>query len=132
MIRIGIFFFSYQVVKCSGDDHRALLGFREACLVACAEFSMWTKFCEVDLIEGCKEVLGLSPQVPAPLPRLEAHLSMPIRVHNIGKLKDTQHTFVEGPHFLLSDILIAIPVHIIVTVLNISPSTNLLPLTFKW
>jgi hypothetical protein len=44
-----------QVVKCTLDEHpahfsRKLLGFREGCLMACAEASTWTRFCEVDII----------------------------------------------------------------------------------
>lgn len=44
-----------QVVKSTLDKHpghfsRKLLGFREGCLMACAEASTWTRFCEVDII----------------------------------------------------------------------------------
>lgn len=44
-----------QVVKCTLDEHPGhfsskLLGFRDGCLMACAEASTWTRFCEIDII----------------------------------------------------------------------------------
>ncbi|KAL1137676.1 hypothetical protein AAG570_009372 [Ranatra chinensis] len=121
-----------QIVKITGEEWKKLLGFRESCLVACAEFSMWTKFCEVDMIECSKHItLVQGNMLPKELARLEMHLSQPIRIHNIGKLDMTDHIFVEGPNFLLSDIVIAVSVFIVVETLQCWKS-SVIPLTMKW
>ena len=38
------------VAECPTHYCRKLLGFKDSCLTACSEASVWTKFCEVDLI----------------------------------------------------------------------------------
>jgi len=51
-----------QVIKSTlkvhpGHFSKSLLGFREGCLMACAEASTWTRFCEVDIIGTTKQLL---------------------------------------------------------------------------
>lgn len=47
-----------HIVKMS-PNRRDLLGFRESCLFACSETSIWTKFCEVDIINCTKQLTQL-------------------------------------------------------------------------
>uniref|UniRef100_T1J0J5 Methyltransferase domain-containing protein n=1 Tax=Strigamia maritima TaxID=126957 RepID=T1J0J5_STRMM len=76
----------------SGNDVSAisqkLLGFRGGCLTACAEVSLWTRFCEIDLLITTKQLLSTSSKkfhLPSDLLRLEKHLATPVRTHNIYK-----------------------------------------------
>lgn len=123
-----------QMVKQSGDQWRYLLGFREACLVACAEVSIWTKFCEVDMVLRAKEILKNQRDqkvLPEELARFEAHLNQPIRVHNVRKFSDQSHKYAEGPLFLLTDLILIVPVFILMAKLNLW-SENCIPRTAKW
>lgn len=129
-------------------NDRWLLGFREVCLSACAESSIWTKFCEVDLIASVKLFLvHPTPEIPKDLIRLEYHLLQPVRTHNIGKknfnyAKENgicvesgvvvQHVYVEGADMLLSDLIIFPLVHICCNAYNIENLQQILPLTCKW
>lgn len=73
----------------SPHEHEdGILGFRRGCLQAPNEVSIWTKFCEVDLVKTTKEILKLNSlqEVPVNLVRFENHLRKPIRVHNVFKL----------------------------------------------
>ncbi|BES96508.1 Glutathione S-transferase C-terminal [Nesidiocoris tenuis] len=124
-----------QLIKHSGDRWQHLLGFRGACLVACAEISLWTKFCEVDLISCAKSVLNSCPDASETLPdelaRLEAHLSQPIRVHNVRKFKDHRHKYAEGPLFLITDLILAVPVFILLEKLQLWSEPSI-PLITQW
>ncbi|KAJ8982912.1 hypothetical protein NQ317_004566 [Molorchus minor] len=52
----GLCSVSRELIKQSNDkDIRKLLGFRQASLMSCSENSIWTKFCEVDIIDTTKE-----------------------------------------------------------------------------
>lgn len=68
----------------------ALLGFKGACLLSPSESSIWTKFCEVDIVECVRSVLSnterCSVDMPEALSQFEGHLSQPIRIHNVYKL----------------------------------------------
>ncbi|XP_054706668.1 glutathione S-transferase C-terminal domain-containing protein homolog [Uloborus diversus] len=75
-------------------DHHcgSLLGFRGGCLVACAESSAWTKFCEVQLPNSVQKASSCSKsghvlKIPENLLLLEEHLKRPVRTHNILKRK---------------------------------------------
>jgi hypothetical protein len=89
----------------------ALLGFRGGCLQACAEVSIWTKFCEVDIFNTLMNVIqanyhamctsrntdsnGIAQEleVPVDLLRLESHLSKPVKIFNIQqKVQSKQKT----------------------------------------
>ncbi|CAB3253154.1 unnamed protein product [Arctia plantaginis] len=65
-----------------------LLGFRKSCLQAPNEVSIWTKFCEVDIIKTVKAILQTTilKGVPENLVRFENHLKKPVRVHNVFKV----------------------------------------------
>lgn len=148
-----------QLIKSSGlhDDSRKLLGFREACLMACNESSVWTKFCEIDMVKMIKSFLNEpdvyfaeSRVIPEDLSRFECHLSQPVRIHNVykvaqdqAKLKnkivdvstqtpkehlDLEHSYGEGPYMTLADVILYPVVHIYHEVVGIEG----LPLVHAW
>nr|SVE91760.1 EOG090X0615 [Daphnia sinensis] len=109
------------------------LGFRGNCLQAPAECSLWTSFCEVQMVQST--ILFLAQQqkqdvveIPAVLAKLEEHMKQPIRMHNVvkrcqkdqpqstGQLKQEEiqklagslleHCYVEGPDMTLADLLL--------------------------
>ncbi|XP_040167794.1 glutathione S-transferase C-terminal domain-containing protein homolog [Anopheles arabiensis] len=66
-----------------------LLGFKGNTLVAPADASLWTKFCELDMVRCVEEVLKLGVKdnlLPAEIGQLESHLVQPLKSHNIYKL----------------------------------------------
>ncbi|XP_059057629.1 glutathione S-transferase C-terminal domain-containing protein homolog [Achroia grisella] len=80
---------SYRTNKQSlYEDEVGLLGFRKGCLQAPNEVSIWTKFCEVDLIRTMKELLNTEKvlSVPKNMVRFENHLKTPVRIHNVFKV----------------------------------------------
>lgn len=79
----------YKSVPQNPREHgEGLLGFRKSCLQAPNEASIWTKFCEVDIIKTVKEVFNSSviTEIPKNLVRFENHLKKPVRVHNVYKM----------------------------------------------
>ncbi|XP_028171064.1 glutathione S-transferase C-terminal domain-containing protein homolog [Ostrinia furnacalis] len=80
------------------EHEEGLLGFRKGCLQVPNEASVWTKFCEVDIIKTAKEILAAVNnktnndlteklyEVSKPLVCFESHLSKPVRVHNVYKM----------------------------------------------
>lgn len=70
------------------EHEEGLLGFRKSCLQAPNEVSIWTKFCEVDIIKTVKAILQATSlkEVPENLVRFENHLKKPVKVHNIYKV----------------------------------------------
>lgn len=80
---------NYRALPKSRHEHvQGILGFREGCLQAPNEVSIWTKFCEVDIIRTVLEVLRNDriEEIPKNLVRFENHLNKPVRVHNVYKL----------------------------------------------
>jgi len=133
------------------NDKTMLLGFKDSCLMACSEASVWTKFCEVDLISTLKsldtKVLENS-ELPVNLARFEYHMSQPLRVHNLykyiaSKKFDTVditecdktgmpiHKYADSGYITLADLIIFVCMHIL---LNMFPSqiSKLIPLTVQW
>lgn len=86
------------IIKYSAVEYADLLGFKGSCLLAPSEASVWTKFCEVDIVECTKSMLlrlrqlsdsAASFQLPVQFARFESHMAQPIRMHNIYKLART-------------------------------------------
>ena len=113
--------------KDSSNIASKLLGFRQGCLMAPAEASVWTQFCEVDMPDALRGVLEWHNDtwyIPIALLRFDVHLSLPARIHNVRKraqefslcdsspltnvvdLSDNLHTFAEGPDMVLSDLIL--------------------------
>ena len=134
LIVSGLAAVSRHVIKESDDPAvRKALGFRGNCLQAPAECSIWTSFCEVQMIQSTIIFLLQPPtdvvEIPAALVKFEEHLKQPIRMHNVVKRwqdeevqpatgqprqKEIQklaatwldHTFAEGPDMTLADLLL--------------------------
>ncbi len=79
----------------NNDEMNKLLGFKEGCLQAPAETSIWTKFCEIDFINCTKNVMELTAkhfdgsksfQLFDEFGIFEKHLGLPVRIHNIYKV----------------------------------------------
>lgn len=134
LIVSGLAAVSRHVIKESDDPEvRNALGFRGNCLQAPAECSIWTSFCEVQMIQSTIHFLTQQfmvadiIEIPSTLVKLEEHLKQPIRMHNIvkrlqeeeisakqvpqeeiQKLAATwlEHTYAEGPDMTLADLLL--------------------------
>lgn len=129
-----------------------LLGFKGSCLMACSEASVWTKFCEIDLILTLKSLHTKDmekAELPTSLARFECHMSQPVRLHNLYKytmckkfaalniaIQDEtglpEHTYAEGACVTLSDIIIFVCIHILLNTFSNQAISNLVPLTTKW
>ncbi|KAF7267634.1 hypothetical protein GWI33_019126 [Rhynchophorus ferrugineus] len=145
-----------QICKLSDQESiRNLLGFREACLVACAESSVWTKFCEIDITDTIDELLNNNfinndeCTIPETILKYENHLTQPVRIHNIYKIarnnvqdkslksstprKDLNvpHDFAEGPYISLADVILY-PCYAIVFKYFNSIELSAIPLTKAW
>ncbi|XP_066965950.1 glutathione S-transferase C-terminal domain-containing protein homolog isoform X1 [Macrobrachium rosenbergii] len=72
---------------------KKLLGFRGGCMQACAEVSVWTKFCEIEVVNTLKEVYNGKSVVqgklciPKDILRYENHFQFPPILHNGLKIK---------------------------------------------
>lgn len=127
----GVCSVARQLVKtCNNEQVKDLLGFREACLMACAETSVWTRFCEIDMITMAKNVLSNEFEnngilrIPAEISRFEFHMSEPVKMHNVYKVAREQnsnevintkipvkdlnisHMFSEGLYMTLADVIL--------------------------
>lgn len=146
-----------QIVKSASPEYSMhdwnnLLGFKGSCLMACSEASVWTKFCEIDLILTLKSLdtkdLEKS-ELPISLARFECHMSQPVRLHNLYKYtmckkfaalditrRDKtglpEHTYAEGTCITLSDIIIFVCMHILLNTFSSQMILKLIPLTAKW
>lgn len=146
-----------QIVKDASAEYsmhycRALLGFKGSCLTACSEASVWTKFCEVDLILTLKFLNMKDSEnsvLPASLARFECHMSQPVKLHNlykytmckkfaaldIAKHEETglpEHAYAEGSCLTLADIIIFVCMHILLSTFSSQTISKLIPLTAKW
>ncbi|XP_035992933.1 glutathione S-transferase C-terminal domain-containing protein [Fundulus heteroclitus] len=75
----------------SRKDVRALLGFKETCLKACAEVSKWTRLCELGIPSAVEDHLrhptDPARQLPPAVLALERRLAEPVKVHNDDKIR---------------------------------------------
>ncbi|XP_053663335.1 glutathione S-transferase C-terminal domain-containing protein homolog [Anopheles marshallii] len=71
-------------------ESSGLLGFKGNTLVAPADASLWTKFCEIDMIRCVEDLLTFGAKddciLPFELGQFESHLLQPLKSHNIYKL----------------------------------------------
>lgn len=148
-----------QIIKCNNNKEILnLLGFREACLMACNESSIWTKFCEIDIMDCIKNIIEKPHNhiktnifyVPMDLSRFECHMLQPVKIHNIYKLAREQnknkliksnvpidqlnlnHKYAEGPYMTLSDILLFCNFQVLFKVLDQNILQKHLPLSMVW
>lgn len=95
-VRICVFFlfprftkdlFRELIARQSNEELKKLLGFKGSCLLAPSEASIWTRFCEVDVVEVVSSLHNglILPAVPVEVVRFEQHMNEPVRMHNIYK-----------------------------------------------
>ncbi|KAJ8712199.1 hypothetical protein PYW07_005041 [Mythimna separata] len=112
------------------EHEDGLLGFRHTCLQAPNEVSVWTKFCEIEIIRVVQEILTGNDikEVPEPLVRFEDHMRQPVRIHNVYKvarnLKKERLSAAKGA-------TCEHPIHRQVVIPNIEPETVVCGLTFS-
>nr|CAH7735483.1 unnamed protein product [Callosobruchus chinensis] len=153
----GLCSVSRQLLKLSPrNDIKALLGFKEACLAACSENSIWTRFCEVDAVCMTKRILNEDNcatsmlTIPEEVARFEYHLSKPVKMHNIYKVArqknndknlkssipkeelNLEHHFGEGTTITLADVILYPSFKIFFTMIPEQKIKDKLPLTLEW
>lgn len=74
-------------------DPGYLLGFKNGCLLSPSESSIWTKFCEVDLILFVKDLFSVPLDTEEliltnTIARFERHMEQPVRVHNVKRIEN--------------------------------------------
>ncbi|XP_037959897.1 glutathione S-transferase C-terminal domain-containing protein homolog [Teleopsis dalmanni] len=80
------------VARQSSTEKMYLLGFKQSCLLAPAEASIWTRFCELDMPSALNDLLykyqngQIIDEIPTALVRFERHMNEPVRMHNIYKV----------------------------------------------
>ncbi|CAG9830133.1 unnamed protein product [Diabrotica balteata] len=156
-VTAGVCSVTRSLIKRSPNpDIRNLLGFREACLFSCSETSIWTRFCEVDIVQTIKSILvnncciGDEFHLPSDIVRFEYHLSTPVRIHNIYKVarvknKDKgiksgipteelniQHIFSEGPFMTLADVILYQCYEVFFKNCPLDLIKRRIPLTLSW
>ncbi|KAK3928762.1 Glutathione S-transferase C-terminal domain-containing protein-like protein [Frankliniella fusca] len=132
------------------SNEHPLLGFRQSCLIACAEVSVWTRFCEVDVIKSVKDFLS-HPQsyhevIPIDVARLEEHLSHAPRLHNVRKHRqayaktigsneseeEIPHLYAEGPFMTLADVILFPCFYILLSTFSNNTLDATVPLVSSW
>lgn len=128
-----------------------LLGFKQACLRAPNEVSIWTKFCEIDMIRAVNQLYENDVEkeivIPVDLIRFENHMSQPVRIHNIYKLArnyetitdcsipkeklNIPHQYVEGPFLTIADLILIPQVVLLVKSISKKVLTEV-PLVANW
>lgn len=146
------------IVQLSGQEE--ILGFKRGCLAAPAEASVWTKFCEIDVLRFIERLMRRQgeeaeelEELDAELARFEMHLKQPVRIHNFAKViqdmrrkevvgdslekaaNDTvaiKHQFVEGPKMFLADLILFSVFYFVFRRLTKEQLKDLMPLTVAW
>jgi hypothetical protein len=127
-----------------------LLGFKENCLMSPSEVSLWTNFCEREMVECSKRLRRATGEsdFPIELMKLETDLGNPVRVHNVYKVardlrKDQsiksgselnlEHKYCHANEPNLSDVILySIYKLIFSTSIDIEDVSCSIPLTVKW
>ena len=127
-----------------------LLGFKENCLMSPSEVSLWTNFCEREMVECSKQLRRATGEIEFPIEmmKLETDLGNPVRVHNVYKVardlkKDRsiksgtelnlEHKFCHANDPNLSDVILySIYKLIFSTSIDINDVSCTIPLTVKW
>lgn len=134
----------------SGELATQLLGFKEVCLLSPSEVSVWTSFCEREMISSYRRLQAGEAVIQFPLEmiKLERDLANPVRVHNVYKVArdlkkdqkiksgselDLDHKFCHGNEVNLSDVVLySIYKLIFTTSVDIDDVKHIIPLTVKW
>lgn len=121
-----------------------LLGFRQRSLNTPSDASPWTNLCEVDLVKCLHELFQLTNanlqewNIPEELLRLEMHLSLPLKVHNMPKYvlqKDSgigKIRFIDSHQLTILDIIVWISYSLIFERIGVNNLKMQLPYTLVW
>lgn len=146
------------IKSCRDEKFKSLLGFKDGCLLACSEASVWTKFCEIDMPTIVKDVLlnadnyiaGNKLILPFTLIKFEYHMQQPVRMHNIYKVArekncdkslksstpiedlNLHHLYGEGLYITLADVLLYPCVEILFKMFGMELLERNLPLCTAW
>lgn len=135
----------------AGPIATQLLGFKENCLMSPSEVSLWTSFCEREML-ACAERLLTSTeervQFPLEMMKFERDLANPVRCHNVYKVArdakndqsvksgsevDLEHRYCHGIEASLSDVVLySLYKLIFTTSVNTTSVEDIIPLTLKW
>lgn len=158
-VTAGLCSVARKIIKCCRNEkYKSLLGFKDACLLACSESSIWTKFCEIDMPKTVKDTLTKvddyvkngNLHIPLPLIKFEYHMQQPVRMHNIYKVAreshsdktlkssvsienlNLVHTYGEGLYMTLADVLLYPCMKILFQTFGIDLLENIVPLSISW
>lgn len=135
-----------QLIKCTGDKKDILLlGFRQRSLNSPSNSSPWTKLCEEDFPRIIKDLNHICAknsednlqewEIPEEMLRLEMHLSLPLKIHNMPKylLQKDPNTedvrYIDSHQLTILDIIVWISYTLIFEKIDLK---NLLPFTNEW
>ncbi|KAI4467813.1 hypothetical protein MML48_2g00014126 [Holotrichia oblita] len=148
-----------KIIKCcQNEKYKSLLGFKDACLLACSESSIWTKFCEIDMPTTVKDIITKAGDhvkngsllIPSALMKFEYHMQQPVRMHNIYKIArqshcdktikssisienlNLVHTYGEGLYMTLADVLLYPCLKILFQIFDVDLLGNIVPLSISW
>lgn len=126
LVRAGLCTVLRHIVKKSHEiaselDLIHLLGHKGICLKSCAEVSVWTKFCEVEMPKfvSCLQQIqreSVCGDVPYEIEKLENHMKQPPIIPNITKRRrqarkmssseSLEHVYAEGTDMTLTDLIL--------------------------
>lgn len=134
----------------SGPLATQLLGFKENCLMSPSEVSLWTNFCEREMVCCVERLMTTNgeAQFPLELIKFERDLANPVRIHNVyklcrdakkdksiksGSIVDLEHKYCHGTEVSLSDVVLySIYKLIFTTVVGTDDVKEIIPLTVNW
>nr|XP_027228010.1 glutathione S-transferase C-terminal domain-containing protein-like [Penaeus vannamei] len=114
-----------------GHFCQKFLGFRGGCLQACAEVSVWTKFCEI-------ESIGALTDFPIFTYLIKKNVTDKVQqqelcTKKLSELPELDHEFAEGLDMTLADIMLFGSFHILLSVLKKHVILNdVCPLVVRW
>ena len=134
----------------SGSIATQLLGFKENCLMSPSEVSLWTHFCEREMVACAEQLMTSNGEIKFPLEmiKLERDLANPVRVHNVYKVArdtkkdqkiksgteiDLEHKYCHGNEVSLSDVVLYSIYKLIFSLaIDVNEVKDIIPLTIKW
>ncbi|XP_063704519.1 glutathione S-transferase C-terminal domain-containing protein homolog [Culicoides brevitarsis] len=132
-----------QLIKSTDEkSDLQLLGFRQRSLNTPSDASPWTKLCEVELPKCLHEIHFCTKEsfwdIPEELLRLEMHLSLPLKVHNMPKYlrqkadNDDEVRFIDSHQLTILDIIVWISYNLIFDSIGRDNLRTKVPHTLEW
>ncbi|CRL03371.1 CLUMA_CG016265, isoform B [Clunio marinus] len=141
-----------KTTRLKGDFAKQLLGFKENCLMSPSEVSLWTNFCEREMISCTERLRDISHddgiEFPIEMIKFERDLTNPLRIHNVYKVArdmkqdrsiksgselDLEHKYCHGNEINLSDVILySIYKLIFSSAVSVSDVNAIIPRTVQW